>query len=92
MNEDAYWENVREELELERPRRKLWDDDFPNYERKSLYLDDEIEEIEIKKGCFMTELYEGDLLDIVEEMEGVEADLAVWDENYQSIVYMVRVA
>lgn len=90
MNEDAYWENVREELE--RPRRKLWDDDFPNYERKSLYLDDEIEEIEIKKGCSMTELYEDDLLDIVEEMEGVEADSAVWDEGYQSIDYTVRVA
>ena len=90
MNEDVYWESVREDLE--RPRHNSWDNNYPEYESKSLYLEDEIEEIEMQKGCPMKELYEGDLLDIVEEMEWIEAESAIWDENYQSIDYTVRVA
>lgn len=44
-NEDEYWERVRESLEA--PRKS----EEPYLEEGTLFLDDEIEELEKKYGC-----------------------------------------
>lgn len=75
-NEDEYWERRREEWENPRAFRKMGAWDEPVYKNGSLFLDDEIEEIEKERGYPMEELYEGDLLEIVEEQEGIAADSA----------------
>lgn len=91
-NEDEYWERRREEWENPRAFQKpgIWDE--PVYENGSLFLDDEIEEIEKRTGYPMEELYEGDLLEIVEEQKGIAADSAEWNSNYGCIDYRYRVA
>ena len=53
-NEDEYWEHVRESLEAPRKNEE------PYLEEGTLFLDDEIEELEKKYGCSIEELYEGD--------------------------------
>lgn len=90
--EDEYWERRREEWENPRAFRKpsIWEE--PVYENGSLFLDDEIEEIEKERGYPMEELYEGDLLEIMEEQEGIAADSAEWNRNYGCIDYRYRVA
>ena len=40
----------------------------------------------------MDELYEGDLLEILEEKKGIVADSAVWDGDFCSIDYRVKIA
>ena len=67
--EDEYWERRREEREKPRAFRKssAWDEDEPIYKNGNLFLDGETEEIEKERGYPMEELYEGDLLEIVEE-------------------------
>lgn len=40
----------------------------------------------------MAELYEGDLLEIVQEMRGIEAEEATWNESMDAIEYRYRVA
>ena len=40
----------------------------------------------------MKELYEGDLLEIVEEQKGIVADSAEWNDNWDCIEYRYRVA
>ena len=40
----------------------------------------------------MEELYEGDLLDIVEEQKGIVADSAEWNDNWGCIEYRYQVA
>lgn len=59
INEDEYWERVRESLEAPRKNEE------PYLEEGTLFLDDEIEELEKKYGCSIGELYEGDLEEIV---------------------------
>lgn len=94
MCEDEYWENRREEWENPRAYRKYntWDEDEPIYESGNLFLDGETEEIEKERGYSMEELYEGDLLDIVEEQKGIVADSAEWNSNWECIEYRYRVA
>ncbi|MCC8066809.1 MAG: hypothetical protein LIO94_06880 [Clostridiales bacterium] len=94
MGEDAYWERRREEFENPRAfhRRSQWEDDEPEYAEGSLFLDEEIEDIEAEKGYPMAELDEGDLLDIVEDIKGIEADSAVWNVWYSCIDYKYQIA
>ena len=94
FDEDAYWERRREEWENPRAFRKRseWDEDEPVYESGTLFLDDEIEEIEKKRGWLMDELYEGDLLEIVEELKGIEAEDATWCDKMDAIEYRYRIA
>ena len=58
----------------------------------NLFLDGEIKEIEKERGYPMEELYEGDLLEIVEEQKGIMADSAEWNGNWECIEYRYRVA
>lgn len=92
--EDEYWERRQEEWENPRAFRKCsaWDEDEPIYENGNLFLDGETEEIEKERGYSMEELYEGDLLDIVEEQKGIVADSAEWNSNWECIEYRYRVA
>lgn len=93
-NEDEYWERRREEREKPRAFRKssAWDEDEPIYKNGNLFLDGEIEEIEKERGYPMEELYESDLLDIVEEQKGIVADSAEWNDNWGCIEYRYQVA
>lgn len=91
--EDEYWERRREEVENPRSfRMGLGWDDEPVYQSGHLYLDDEIDDIEAERGYPMDELYEGDLLEILEEKKGIVADSAVWDGDFCSIDYRVKIA
>lgn len=92
-NEDEYWERRREEWENPELFRKKnpWDEDEPIYETGSLFLDEEIEEIEAERGFPMKELYEGDLLEILEEIKGIIAEKASWNAAFDAIDYTVRV-
>ncbi|MDO4305788.1 MAG: hypothetical protein Q4C77_03060 [Eubacteriales bacterium] len=94
FDEDVYWERRREEWENPKAfcRRKPWDEDEPVYESGTLYLDEEIEEIEAKRGYPMSELYEGDLLEILEELKGIEAESAVWVPGFDAIDYKIKIA
>lgn len=94
QGEDEYWERRREEWENQRAFRKCsaWDEDEPIYENGNLFLDGEIEEIEKERGYPIEELYESDLLDIVEEQKGIVADSAEWSGNRECIEYRYRVA
>ena len=85
--EDEYWERRREEWENPRTFRKcsIWDEDEPVYENGNLFLDGEIEEIEKERGYPMEELYEGDLLEIVEKQKGIVADSAEWNGIWECI-------
>lgn len=88
LDEDEYWERRREEWE----QPKASDEDELVYEDGNLFLDEEIEEIEKERGYPMEELYEGDLLEIVEEQKGIVADSAEWNSNCECIEYRYRVA
>lgn len=92
-NEDEYWERRREEWENPELFRKKnpWDEDEPIYETGSLFLDEEIKEIEAERGFPMKELYEGDLLEILEEIKGIIAEKASWNAAFAAIDYTVRV-
>lgn len=92
-NEDAYWERRREEWENPEifRRKSQWDEDEREYENGSLFLDEEIEGIEAKRGFPMEELCEGDLLEILEELKGIIAERASWNEAFDAIDYIVRV-
>ena len=94
INEDEYWERKREEWENPKAFRKRnpWDEEEPIYEDGTIFLDEEIEEIEKKRGWPMAELYEGDLLEIVQEMRGIEGEEATWNESMDAIEYRYRVA
>ena len=83
--EDEYWERRREEYE--NPRRRY--DEEKVIERDRFYLDEEEEqeEIEGKYGCAISKLSEGDLLDIVLDFIGIEAESAEWDDKFQCIEY-----
>ena len=83
FDEDAYWERRREEYE--NPRR--YADEEPEPVRDTLYLDEEIDDIEEKYGCSMVQLDEDDLLEIVKEFLGIDAEEAQWDEQFQGIEY-----
>ncbi|MCC8157267.1 MAG: hypothetical protein LIO54_08330 [Oscillospiraceae bacterium] len=83
-NEDQYWEDVRERLE--NPPRHPWDDP-PEPERDMLSLDDLAEDIEEKYQCDISELYEGDLLDIVADQTGIEPISAKYNERFFCIDY-----
>lgn len=81
IDEDAYWERVREEREAPSKYAE------PYLEREYLFLDDEIEGLEEKYGCSLEELYEGDLEDIVLEMRGIVPESAEYDSSSLCIVY-----
>ena len=83
FDEDAYWERRREEYE--NPRRDP--DEEPEPVRDTLFLDEEIDDIEAKYGCTMAQLDEDELLEIVKEFLGIDAEEAVWDEQYLGIEY-----
>lgn len=89
FDEDAYWERRREEWENPRAFRKRseWDEDEPVYETESLYLDEEIDEIEAEYKCSMKELFEGDLMELVERFKKIIPVSAVWDECFDCITY-----
>lgn len=80
IDEDAYWERVREYQEAQKCNE-------PYLEEETLFLDEEIEEIERKYGCPMEELYEGDLDDIVQEMRGIVPEYARYDSSFECIVF-----
>lgn len=81
INEDAYWEHVREEREAP---SKYAD---PYQEQEYLFLCEEIEKLEEKYGCSMDKLCEGDLEDIVHEMRGIIPESASYDSGFECIVY-----
>lgn len=62
------------------------------YKSEKLFLYEEIEEIERERGYSMQELYEGDLLEKVEEHKGIIADSAEWNNADECIKYRYRVA
>ena len=80
-NEDEYLERVREELEAPSKYAE------PYLEEETLFLDEEIEQLEEKYGCRMEELYEGDLEEIVLEMRGIVPETARYDSCFDCIVY-----
>lgn len=92
FDEDAYWERVREERENPRRGRHGWEEDEepPKPESDTLFLDEEIEELENRYGCGMKELYEGDLIEIVEEFKNIIPITAEWNEQWQGIDYKYR--
>ena len=94
FDEDAYWERRREEWENPKAfrRRNQWEEDEPVYKSGTVYLDEEIEEIEAKRGYPMSELYEGDLLEILEELKGIVAESAVWVPGFDAIDYKIKIA
>lgn len=80
-NEDEYWERVRESLEA--PRKS----EEPYLKEGTLFLDDDIEELEKKYGCSIEELYEGDLEEIVLKKEGIVPESARYDPQFDCIVF-----
>lgn len=77
IDEDRYWENVRESLEAEDPG--------PHKVQDSLYLDELHEEIESSYGYQVGELYEGDLIEIVEQYTKIIPEEASYDRRYDCI-------
>lgn len=91
-NEDRYWEMVREKTES--PRRCVrdrWEYD-PVIEKKSLYLDCQIDDIEEKTGYSVEDFTEDELCEIVRELVGIEAGSAEWDPRFLCIKYTYQVA
>lgn len=85
--EDQYWERKREEYE--NPKR---DPDWePEPERDWLFLDEELDDLEAEYECQLTELPEGDLLDIVEKMTGIIAIVANYNPMMYGIEYKYKV-
>lgn len=83
FDEDAYWERRREEYE--NPKR---DPDWqPEPEREWVFLDEELDDLEAEYECKLTELPEGDLLDIVEKITGIVAEAATYDPRMYGIRY-----
>lgn len=91
-NEDDYWESVRERLENPRQPAPGDPDYEPVYEKDSLYLDEELDEIEAKHGGKIEELTEADLLDIVWDFLEVDAYSAKWDPQFMCIEYTYQIA
>lgn len=86
-NEDAYWEWLREKWESKSTDLDSLSEDEPICESGYVFLDDETDEIEAERGFPMEELYEGDLLEILEEMKGISAETAVWNPSRGAIEY-----
>jgi hypothetical protein len=90
--EDKYWEQKREEHDnpdLFRKRDRY--NHEPEYKKGTVYLDEKIEWIEEQRGYSMSELLEGDLIEIVEELEGIVAETAVYDPEYDCIDYKYQI-
>ena len=88
VDEDAYWERRREEYE------NRWQSDEPELVEDVLWVDDEEVEEQIKARCGYEPqeihdgtLAEGDLMDIVLEMVGIEAESARYDGRVMGIYY-----
>lgn len=95
-NEDAYWENFRENYEHGFRPMSEWDDldKGPEYEERSLFLDEEgqIEDLEEEFGYPMEEIDEDDLVTIVNRMTGDKPDEdheISWNPRNQCIDYSV---
>lgn len=80
-NEDEYWERRREEYE------RQFEPEYPVTVKDTVFLDEELEEIEERYQCSIGELYEADLIDIVQELTGIVPDTAIWVENFCGIDY-----
>lgn len=80
INEDDYWESVRERMEAQDPGPyRVWD---------SMFLDDLHEEIEGAYGYPVQDLFEGDLIDIVEKYQKICPEEAKYNSRYDSIEYV----
>lgn len=79
IDEDKYWENVREGLESQDPG--------PYEADGNLFLDDLHEEIESSYGYPVEELYEGDLMEIVEKYQDIFPKTARYDRQFDCISY-----
>ena len=79
-NEDRNWERLREKLD--NPKISKYDEwGEVIYKKENLFLYEEAEKVEKEWGYPMEELYEGDLIEIVEKYKGVEADSAKWNKE-----------
>ena len=79
IDEDRYWENAREYAE----NYQYYE---PEHEKDYLFLDEEQESIESTRGP-MDRMTERELLEIVEEFLGVEAESAKWVPGMYGIEY-----
>lgn len=84
--EDEYWEKVRERLEAQNP---YYD---PEPEEGNIFVDEELDELEEKYGCSMSDLGESDLKEIVESMTGISPETVKWDGKFLCISYTYKEA
>lgn len=85
-NEDKHWECLREKLENPKiSKYDVWGEVV--CKKGSMFLYEEAEEVEKIWGYPIEELYEGDLIEIVEKYKGVEADSAKWNKEKECIEY-----
>ena len=61
-DEDAFWESRRVEME------SMFYSTENEPEEKSIYVDEELDELEAKYGCSMDELPEGDMDEMTKEI------------------------
>lgn len=89
LDEDKYWENVREEHDNQHRYCSLYgyEDEETIIESKCLSLDEELEDIEKEYQCSIEEMSEGDLQEIVEKLKGIETLSAKWNREFQCIDY-----
>lgn len=89
--EDEHWEYLREKMENSKISKY---DDWGEviFKKENLFLYEEAEKVEKEWGYPMEELYEGDLIEIVEKYKGVEADSAKWNKEKECIEYRYEVA
>lgn len=80
-DEDAYWERRREEYE------KQFEPEYPLKVNDTVYLDEELDELEERYQCKIEELTEADLVDIVQELTGILPDTAKYVQNFCGIDY-----
>lgn len=93
FNEDLHWARVQDEYENPRRLNPMDPAYEPIYETDFLYLDDEEQEdITFRWGYPVEKLTEDDLLEIVKDTLGIEAESAAWDPQSESIDYSYQVA
>lgn len=83
-DEDAFWESRRVEME------SMFYGTENEPEEKSIYVDEELDELEAKYGCSMDELPEGDLMDIVFKITGEVPTEARYNSRLYEIEYMIE--
>jgi len=83
-DEDAFWESRRVEME------SMFYGTENEPEEKSIYVDEELDELEAEYGCSMDELPEGDLMDIVFKTTGEVPTEARYNARLYEIEYMIE--